>query len=154
MAKDLAKTLKSIQAMTRQELLESWAELHGAPHNFRARKDFLVRCLAYRQQEEAIGGLTASTRKQLRKLAAKVQAGETFSISTGTGIKPGTKLIREWQGDTHEVLALDKAFAYRGKQYSSLSKIARAITGTRWSGPRFLGLTDGVGARATGHRRG
>ncbi len=154
MVKDIAITLKSLGAMTRPELLTVWIEFYGTPLNFHAQKDFLVRCLAYRLQETAAGGLSASKRKQLRKLAERISAGDTLAAYMGTGIKPGTKLIREWQGENHEVIALDKVFVYRSKQYSSLSKIARTITGTRWSGPRFFGLTSRVGTATSERRRG
>jgi hypothetical protein len=62
------------------------------------------------------------------------------NVSAGVGIKPGTKLIREWKGRVHEVTVLDDTYIWSGKPYRSLSQIARAITGTRWSGPRFFGL--------------
>ena len=55
-------------------------------------------------------------------------------------LKPGTRLIREWEGEAHEVTVLEKGFRWRGQKYASLSPIAREITGTRWSGPRFFGL--------------
>ncbi len=69
---------------------------------------------------------------------ANVQpAGEALPL------KPGVKLLREWQGKVHEVLALeDGRFAYSGKVWRSLSEIAREITGVRWSGPRFFGTRD------------
>src|SRR5271156_643087 len=144
MVKDIAIPLKSLATMTRLELLKLWAKLYGRPLKFYAQKDFLVRCVAYRLQETAEGGLSPSQRKQLRKLAERISAGDSLAVYAGTGIKPGTKLIREWQGENHEVIALVKVFVYRGKQYSSLSKIARTITGTHWSGPRFFGLTKRV----------
>jgi hypothetical protein len=55
-------------------------------------------------------------------------------------IKPGTRLLREWQGTVHEVLVLERGVAYQGKTWPSLSAVAREITGARWSGPRFFGL--------------
>ncbi len=58
-------------------------------------------------------------------------------------IKPGTRLVRVWQGSLHEVTVLDAGFSYRGQTYASLSVIARQITGTRWSGPQFFGLKGG-----------
>ena len=63
-----------------------------------------------------------------------------MTVPSGVGIKPGTKLIREWKGRVHEVIVLDDTYIWSGKPYRSLSQIARAITGTRWSGPRFFGL--------------
>ena len=63
-------------------------------------------------------------------------------------LKPGTKLLRQFQGEMHEVLVADEGFEYRGKRYESLSEIARQITGTRWSGPLFFGLKQGQKARS------
>lgn len=63
-------------------------------------------------------------------------------MATMSPVKPGTRLIREWQGETHEVMVLEDSFVWKGKAYSSLSRIARDITGTRWSGPAFFGLKD------------
>ena len=57
-------------------------------------------------------------------------------------VRPGTILAREWNGSMHRVAVLADGFAWNGKTYPSLSKIAQAITGTRWNGPRFFGLRD------------
>jgi hypothetical protein len=62
--------------------------------------------------------------------------------SPGTGLRAGTILVREWRGMTHRVLALDEGFEHDGKRYGSLSEVARAISGTRWSGPRFFGIEE------------
>ena len=59
---------------------------------------------------------------------------------TATRLKPGTRLVREWRGEIHQVTVLDDGLEYRGSHYDSLSEIARSITGTRWSGPLFFGL--------------
>ncbi len=59
---------------------------------------------------------------------------------SGPTLAPGTRLLREWQGATHEVLVLPRGFEYQGKTFSSLSAVARAITGTAWSGPAFFGI--------------
>jgi hypothetical protein len=154
MIKDIAITLESLSAMTRSQLLSVWAEYYGTPLNFYAQKNFLVRCLAYRLQETVAGGISPSMRKQLHRLAERISVGDGLAFYAGTGIKPGTKLIREWQGENHEVIALDKVFIYRSKHYSSLSKIARVITGTRWSGPRFFDLTNHVVSTRSKRHRG
>ena len=64
-------------------------------------------------------------------------------------LKPGAKLVREWGGESHDVLVLEAGFAWRGKTWRSLSVIAQAITGTHWSGPRFFGLKKGTRERQT-----
>ncbi len=92
--------------------------------------------LAWRIQADADGGLDAETRRALRRpIAAASRATPQPSA--------GTKLVREWQGVQHEVTAAPEGgFFYRGERYRSLSQVARAITGTRWNGPRFFGLRD------------
>jgi hypothetical protein len=62
------------------------------------------------------------------------------------GIRPGTPLVREWEGVSHRVMVMAEGFAWNGSTYPSLSKVARAITSTRWNGPRFFGLRDQKGS--------
>jgi hypothetical protein len=90
-------------------------------------------------QEEAYGGLSAKTRKQLARAAQDLTAGSSLQAPAAK-IKPGTRLLREWQGVVHEVIVLEDSVLYRAKHWPSLSAVAREITGARWSGPRFFGL--------------
>ncbi len=106
----------------------------------------LVRALAYRMQEQALGGLDRATRRRLERATENVAAGRT-PAPTGPKIKPGTRLLREWQGKVHEVIVLEEGVEYRGDSWPSLSAVAREITGTRWSGPRFFGLKGASGGR-------
>ncbi len=94
----------------------------------------LARGIAYEMQVRQIGGLTPAERKALGALAQ----GRS-NPSPGT-LKAGTRLYRSWRGVTQEVMALESGYSWRSKSYTSLSEVARAITGTRWSGPRFFGL--------------
>ncbi len=120
--------------LPRVELLARWIELHGNSPPRSIRQSFLVRALAYTLQERTLGGLTASEHKALVSLAeGKEDTGQS-------SIKSGTRLYREWQGITHEVVVSAEGYCWRGQSYKSLSQVARAITGTRWSGPRFFGL--------------
>ena len=91
-------------------------------------------------QEQAYGGLSPAPRKRLSDLARKFEANPNAELSGAPRIKPGTRLIRDWRGQSHRVTVLDNGYEYAGKRYSSLSKVARLITGTRWSGPLFFGL--------------
>lgn len=152
MAGDIAEKLASLGRLTRPELVALWAKVFGEPLAVQAQKDFLIRTLAYRLQEQAHGGLSSATRKRLRKLAADAKDGLTPTPNTPR-IKPGTRLIRSWRADTHEVMVLEDGFTYRGKQYRSLSEIARLITGTRWSGPLFFGLKTN-GKKMPGQQHG
>ena len=85
-------------------------------------------------QVRQIGGLTPAEKKGLIALA------QGRSNPTPGVLKTGTRLYRSWQGVTHEVLVLEQGYSRKGKTYASLSEVARAITGTRWSGPRFFGI--------------
>ena len=126
--------LAQLQAKWRSRLKEELP-----PH---IRKQLLVPLLAYKLQEQVWGGLRPATRRRIKELAdglnrnsqALKQLGEPIRI------KPGTRLIREWEGKAHQVTVSQSGFEYEGESYKSLSSIARLITGTRWSGPLFFGL--------------
>ena len=146
---DVAQQLDSLPRRTAKELRVLWRETFGRPHPSYVHKDFLVRALAYHIQEKAYGGLKPAVRRRLLQLAKDVQAGARIALLETPRIKPGTRLVRGWRGDTHVVTVLEGEFEYRNKRYGSLSEIARAITGTRWSGPAFFGL-KGRSARPEG----
>lgn len=99
----------------------------------------LARALAYREQEKALGGITAADLKRIRR-AAKRSSGDGSSVIEEA--KPGTWLSRTWHGEVHQVIVLEGSVEYRGERYASLSAVAREITGTHWSGPRFFGLNS------------
>ncbi|MCG8509050.1 MAG: DUF2924 domain-containing protein [Rhodospirillales bacterium] len=103
-------------------------------------RDLLIRAIAYKVQERMHGGLSASVKHKLRTLAAQLNSDDNGKFNVGTMLKPGTKLVREWRGRAHTVIVAEDGFEYDGKRYRSLSRIAREITGTRWSGPRFFGV--------------
>jgi hypothetical protein len=98
--------------------------------------------LAYRLQEQAFGGLKPAYKRRLRQLAESFEQNPSRIVKTVSParIKPGTRLIRQWDGQTHQVTVAEEGFEYKGERYKSLSEIARLITGTRWSGPLFFGL--------------
>ncbi len=102
--------------------------------------------IAYRLQEVSCGGIKASTEKRLRDLAISGRSGEQNNSLLRP--KPGTHFVREWQGELHEVAVLPSGYEYNDQTYGSLSEIARAITGTRWSGPAFFGLHPRAKERA------
>jgi len=119
-----------------------WRAFFGIEPVARVSRDLLIRAVTYRLQEQSQGGLSKQAKRQLAKYAADIDRDGTVNIPMpGSGnLKSGTKLIREWQGRTHHVEVLEEGFCWNGEQFGSLSQIARAITGTRWSGPRFFGL--------------
>jgi hypothetical protein len=102
--------------------------------------DLLRRSIAYRLQERMYGGLSANIRQELLAIAKASAYGKAGKLAIPRKIKPGSVLIREWKGTTYRVTVDENGFLYDGKKYTNLSEIARAITGTRWNGPRFFGL--------------
>lgn len=142
-AQQLDADLRLLPDLPREALAKRWEMLFGTPCRARMSRLFLVRALAHRMQEEVYGGLDRSTRRRLDKAAADLKAGRAI-VAAGPATKPGTRLLREWQGTVHEVIVLEKGVRYRDKTWPSLSAVAREITGTRWSGPRFFGLKEGA----------
>ncbi len=129
-----AREIAGLCGLPRADLVERWVEFHGSAPPKTLPKDLLVRGIAYEMQVRQIGGLTPAERKALGALAQ----GRT-NPSPGA-LKAGTRLYRSWRGVTQEILVLEGGYSWRGMNYASLSEVARAITGTRWSGPRFFGL--------------
>ena len=124
--------------MSNDDLRASWQEVFGSKVPFHAQKELLVFGIARRIQEEEFGDLPKRLKKRLESLEREPEGKRKPSPE----IKPGTRLLREWRDDTHEVIVCDRSYTYRGQTYTSLSEIARLITGTRWSGPRFFGLRN------------
>jgi len=102
--------------------------------------DLLRRSLAYKLQEQAYGKLLEATRCEIDRLVAALERNPTARAPLPRRIKPGSVLVRDWKGQNHRVTVLDQGFGYHDNTYTSLSEIAREITGTRWNGPRFFGL--------------
>ena len=102
-------------------------------------RHLLFHILAYRLQADRLGELDADSRRLLDRIGSG-SSDETDLNRTRTELKPGTLLTREWGGHPQRVTVLADGFSWNGKTYPSLSKVAFAITGTRWSGPRFFGL--------------
>jgi len=94
-------------------------------------------------QELAYGGLSKATQRKLIALIKELETNGSIVSDPNPRIRPGARLVREWRGRTHTVVVTEEGFEYVGKTYSSLSKIAQAITGAHWSGPRFFGLNRG-----------
>ena len=144
-----------LKRLTILELRQKWFDLglRGDPPRV---KHLLVHGIAWHLQAQARGGLDAETRRLLR--AAIRNAPEDGAITgkprrtrsrkqpkrtNATPLQSGSTLIRTWRGRKHTVTVLDggNRFRYANQEYASLSEVGRAITGARWSGPRFFGLT-------------
>lgn len=119
-----------------------WMALFGSQPPAGLGHDLLARAVAHRSQEQEHG---ASSKTILAKLA-RLGERSTRPSRRSAMLKAGTQLIREWQGSTYLVTALEEAFEYEGNRYASLSEVAGVITGTKWSGPKFFGLKTTVTA--------
>jgi hypothetical protein len=124
------------------ELRAEWTRVYGRPAPRRISRDLLLRGIAYRIQEQMYGGLKPATIKRLKQIAAALKDGRDLPEAPKRELQPGTRLLREWKGQTHIVEVLADGFAWRGQTYRSITKIARLITGMSWSGPVFFGLRD------------
>ena len=102
------------------------------------KRELLLAALAYQLQVQALGGLKPRARQQLRDALSPANTAAPRACA----LPAGTRLVREWQGDTHVVEVSTDGYLWQGQKRGSLSAIAREITGTRWSGPRFFGLHD------------
>jgi len=131
--------------MAPAELRAAWREQYRAPAPD-IGPDLLRRGIAYRMQERRFGKLPFATRRELDRIASKVDQGGEF-VSGPAKLKAGTRLIRSWHGKVHHVLVLENGYEHEERRYRSLSQIAQAITGAHWSGPRFFGLSK---AKANG----
>jgi Protein of unknown function (DUF2924) len=141
-AADLDAALDRIAATNIEELRELWRQRRGQFPPEALCKDLIGRALAHWDQEEQLGGLDPHVRKLI---AALVKKGPQPTRH----LKIGSVIVREHQGRVHEVLVVPGGFCWQGQTYSSLSTIAKAITGTSWNGPRFFGLRGGEEAVAS-----
>jgi len=135
-----------------------WQSVLQRPASDHLPRHLLFAIIAYRIQADRFGDLDHETRQLLDRTGAK-ESGAVMSArlvrfdQKRTELKPGTILVREWDRRSQRVMVMSDGFAWNGQTYDSLSKVAFAITGTKWSGPRFFGLRDkesrlGAGARS------
>ena len=122
------------------ELRQQWRGLYKTRPPANLSRGLLLRAVAYRMQEVALGGLRPARQRQLRQMAQQFNRIGAANTPPRPELKPGTRLMREWQGRNYDVLVLDDGFSWQNTRYRSLSAIVRKITGTAWSGPLFFGL--------------
>ena len=166
-AEEVEREIAALDGLDLKALQNRWRELYRVEPPFKIRSGFLRRAIAYRLQELVFGGLSAKTRRQLKAMAEDARSRRQPAIAgpetPGTlavpslpaprrrTLSPGTRLLREWNGSTEIVDVLVDGFGWRSKTYRTLSAVAVAITGTKWSGPKFFGLVGGNGFKATKH---
>lgn len=134
---DVDATISQLAALNVTALRQQWqAWLGEQPPRCQSGR-VLRMLLAWRLQEQRFGGLSVAAQRLLRDLTSPTKLTKTAPALP----KHGTLLTREWKGVVHRVHVLDRGFAHNGVVYASLSEVARVIAGTRWSGPRFFGLS-------------
>jgi hypothetical protein len=129
------REIAALEVLDRPALLARWQSAFGHKASSRLSRPLMQKALAHDIQVRAYGGLS---RRTIRALKAAVT-----SDAAATSFRPlgrGTRLVREWNGIVHEVDIVDDGYLWRAQRYRSLSAIALAITGTKWSGPRFFGI--------------
>ena len=139
----LANDLARLPSLDREALTAAWQTAYDSDPPRNISQPLMLRALAHRMQEQALGGVKQSTRRALMKIAEDGDATRETATPV-TQVKPGTRLLREWHGATHEVTVLDDGVHYQGQRYRSLSQVAQQITGAKWSGPLFFGLKKGA----------
>ena len=138
--KDLRRALAELSLLDSEALNDRWRALYGGDPPARFRRGLMIRALAYRLQEQALGELKPATRRLLQRIAGDARAGRPISVEPKHQVKPGAVLIRDWHGTKHQVTVLKDGFMFKGRRLQSLSKVAFEITRTHWSGPLFFGL--------------
>lgn len=141
----VSRMLETLPTLSAAELRREWRRLYRSQPP-RLSRDLLVRAIAYRIQELRYGGLSKAVKRKLAALLDGRMSDEQKAPGSVRKIRAGARLVREWNGRSHVVTVTEEGFAYAGKSYRSLTAIARDITGARWSGPRFFGLTSKSGA--------
>ncbi|MBF0214284.1 MAG: DUF2924 domain-containing protein [Magnetococcales bacterium] len=135
------RQVTAIQEMNGTDLRKMWKEQFGEdpPSNNRT---FLMKRLAYRVQDLALGGLSATLEERLEAIiTGKPDPGKSVNPERNReNPLPGTRLIREWKGEEHCCTVLEDGFEYQGRKFKSLTAIANLITGTKWNGPLFWGV--------------
>ena len=144
---NLEEQLLGLIRMNAAQLGELWTRVADSPAPY-VPSGLLRRFVAQRLQEKRHRGLPVLVSRELDAIAASGTGISSKSVPVPrVTIRPGTRLIREWNGKTIAVTAAEQGFEYDGRQFSSLTQIASEVTGTHWSGPRFFGVTKRRSAR-------
>lgn len=139
-ARSVDAAVAELTNLTHSALRFEWRRLYRTHPPKKVSRDLLELGVAWKLQVRSLGGLSAATKRQLDELAQTMTTNSDLTKKRRVSLKPGARLVRHWNGETHEVLVVEDGFVWRGKTWGSLSVLAREMTGTRWSGPRFFGL--------------
>ena len=132
--------LSRLEELSLGQLRDAWRDRFGAAPPALRTRDIMLRMLAWRIQAEAFGGFDSKTERHLKEIVKGFERDPAYRPKSIRLLSPGVVLTREWKGVLQRVTITKDGFTHLGRQYASLSDVARAITGTRWSGPRFFGL--------------
>lgn len=139
---NIASRMSELTELDRSGLRVAWRRaFDNAPPHFLSML-FMRKALIWDAQCNIFGGVPANLKRTLKSAAD----GKTPRAVPAPVLRPGTQLVREWNGRSHQVDVTDEGFRYNGEDHKSLSAIALLITGTTWSGPRFFGLTRVTGS--------
>jgi len=139
----LEREIDALADLARGELIERWRTYYRTEPPKGISRSLLARAVAYEMQAKRYGGLKPAIDRRLRTIADGTANGDLGNRNASSKLHPGARLVREWNGVSHVVDVIEDGFIWKGERHRSLSAIARAITGARWSGPRFFGLTSG-----------
>ena len=134
--RDLLEQLREIAGMDRGQCRQAWSDAFNADPPKYMSIHFMRRVLAHDLQCRTLGGNSVATRRALKQVSGGRDASEVARV-----VGDGAALVREWNGRVYRVAVSGDGYVLDGKTYASLSAVARHITGARWSGPRFFGLT-------------
>jgi hypothetical protein len=129
MPSNILERIAMLPGLNKAQLLVVWRENFTHPPPARLRKGPMVPLLAYRIQKKEFGGLSHKARKRLEQVAARLKPEKQTTMA----FQDGTRLVRTWHGEVHEVSVTDSGFRHSDREYSNLSRIAREVTGTPWS---------------------
>lgn len=138
------REIAQIEGMSLTELRVAWIKRFGKEAPKLKGRDLLVRVLAFQLQADVFGDHSPAVKRKLAHLASVLAKDPKASLFPTPSLKPGIVLTREWKGVVHRVLVQTEGFLYQEKVYPSLTDLARTITGTNWSGPRFFGIEQRV----------
>lgn len=165
MVTKLDRELAQLPAMSRDVLIERWQAAYGCPPPAGARRELMLYAVGWHMQAKRLGGFSGEVRRALRREVDRIHRdcsrrrdiaatderadvgqphAQSYASDHASGkrrqLVAGTRLLRDWNGQTHAVDVTASGYLYDGEQYRSLTAIARRITGAHWSGPRFFGL--------------
>jgi hypothetical protein len=147
----LEKQLAELPGMSPAQLRAKWRECWRRPAPD-IGPDLLRRGIAWKLQSRVFGDIPSHIKRELERAAERLRQGEELLSAGRPSLRPGSRLVRDWQGRVHHVLVLDDGYEYDGRRFTSLTQVATAITGTHWSGPTFFGLNKPKAVPRTGQQ--